>query len=164
MGRNLREGRVQSEAAVVHDTTHYPAFSSMQVVELPDSNAGTTSPRLGQKKSKKPKRKSHPKTTKSCRCKDRKSCRHPWVNADDGAGTVAKSTGLHWAHKASTLAFPGQEILLDAIAMSDAASHDSQSLKPHLERLFERHPDLERIVARVLDHGAADDQTLKKDL
>ena len=164
VARNLREGRVQSESALVHDTTHYPAFSSMQVVELPDPTAETAPPRQSQKTSKKHKRKSHPKTTKSCKCKDRKRCRHPWVNADDGAGTVAKSTGLHWAHKASTLAFPGQEILLDAVAMSDAASHDSQSLKPHLVRLFERHPDLENIVTRVLDDGAADDQTLKNDL
>lgn len=164
VARNLREGRVQSEAALVHDTTHYPAFSAMQVVELPDSTAETAPPRQSQKKSKpkKRKRKSHPKTTKSCKCKQRQSCRHPWVSADDGAGTVAKSTGLYWAHKASTLALPGQEILLDAVAMSDAASHDSRSLRPHLERLFERHPDLEGIVTRVLDDGAADDPTLKK--
>ena len=165
VGRNLREGRLQSESALVHDTTHYPAFSSMQVIALPESTAETPAPKQSQKRSKpKKKRKSHPKTTKSCRCKDRQSCRHPWVSADDGAGTVAKSTGLHWAHKASTLAFPGQEILLDAVAMSDAASHDSQSLEPHLERLFARHPDLARIVTRVLDDGAADDQTLKKHL
>jgi hypothetical protein len=30
---------------------------------------------------------------KSCRCKDWANCPHPWVSADDGAGTVVKSTG-----------------------------------------------------------------------
>lgn len=161
--RNLRERRVQSESTLVHDTTHYPAFSAMRVVDLPDSDDETASAKKKSKKNKK-KRKSHPKTTKSCRCKKRQTCRHPWINADDGAGTVAKSTGLHWAHKASTVAFPGQEILLDAVAMSDASSHDSQSLKPHLQRLFEHHPDLERMITRVLDDGAADDAGLKNDL
>jgi len=158
--RNLREGRLQSEPTLVHDTTHYPAFSTMRVVDLPDSDPETAGPTKRRKK----KRKSHPKTTKSCRCKNRMTCRHPWINADDGAGTVAKSTGLFWAHKASTLAFPGQEILLDAVAMTDAASHDSRSLQPHLQRLFQHHPDLEPIVTRVLDDGAADDAGLKDDL
>jgi hypothetical protein len=164
VARNLRESRVQSESTLVHDTTHYPAFSAMQVVELPESNKETASRKKSSKKPTKKKRKSHPKTTKLCRCKQRQTCRHPWVSADEGAGTVAKSTGLYWAHKASTLAFPGDEILLDAVAMSDAASHDSQSLKPHLQRLFQRHPDLKRTVIRILDDGAADDTDLKTDL
>ena len=117
------------------------------------------------KKAKKARKKSHPRTTKRCRCKDRQHCPHPWINADDGAGTVVKSTGkMYWAHKASTLCFPGQQVLLDAVAMSDAASHDSQSLVPHLNRLFQLHPDLKAVVGRVLDDGAADDQTLKQTL
>ena len=45
--------------------------------------------------------------------------------------------------------------------MSDAASHDSKSILPHLGRLFTRHPDLRGIIQRVLDDGAADDETLK---
>jgi hypothetical protein len=68
---------------------------------------------------------------------------------------------MYWAHKASTLCFPRQQVLLDAAAMSDAASHDSQSLLPHLERLFTRHPDLRGMIQRLLDDGAADDETLK---
>jgi hypothetical protein len=114
------------------------------------------------KKAKKKKRKSHPRTTKNCRCQDRDHCHHPWINADDGVGTVVKSTGrMYWGHKASTLGFPGQEVLLDAVAMSDAASHDSRSLLPHLNRLFQRHPDLKGLINRVLDDGAADDAKLK---
>jgi len=158
---NLLEDHVHSESTLVHDTTHYDAYSGMRVVALPDSEAKTRSPK---KQGKKKKRKSHPRTTKSCRCKERETCRHPWINADDGAGTVTKSNGMHWAHKASTLGFPGQEILLDAVAMSDAASHDSKSLEPHLQRLFDRHPNLRQIVTRVLDDGAADDVDLKNNL
>ena len=36
---------------------------------------------------------SHPKTTKSCKCPDWTNCPHPWVNADEGAGTVVKTNG-----------------------------------------------------------------------
>ena len=75
---------------------------------------------------------------------------------------MVKSTGkMYWAHKASTLSFAAQEILLDAVAVGDAASHDSQTLQPHLRRLFQRHPDLLQCVTRVLDDGAADDAQLK---
>jgi hypothetical protein len=235
---NLRDGTVQVESTLVHDTTHYLAYSSMQVIDLPDLPAcgegvpepaagdlttlvaeksverladgqgghATSVPELTQsaagsssaaakarsdslaaakaaqtpekpekatagnksakpsKKSKrsKKKRKSHPRTTKACRCKDRDHCDHEWINADDGVGTVVKSTGkMYWGHKASTLGFPRQEVLLDAVPMSDAASHDSQSLLPHLNRLFQRHPDLKGIINRVLDDGAADDAKLK---
>jgi len=202
---NLRDGIVQKESTLVHDTTHYHAYSSLQVIELPapaaseepaaaagDAVVSATAtavetfpagdgaaaksgappktpahPAAGQKKPKPPKkprnkRKSHPRTTKNCRCADRQHCDHAWINADDGAGTVVKSLGkMYWAHKASTLGFAGQEVLLDAVAMSDAASHDSQSLVPHLSRLFQQHPDLQGHVTRVLDDGAADDPQLK---
>ena len=267
---NLREGKVQAEPTLVHDTTHYHAYSGMKVMDLPDaaqqSNAPPETPpeasdkepsrekppteqkppvvvklngppvvvgrvkvarvpihQIGQppaandppvasapvaitatdttaagekaaktpaktattrsnskpvsngtsgsqtkkkkkkkKKTPKKKRKSHPRTTKNCRCADREHCGHDWINADAGAGTVVKSTGkMYWGHKASTLSFAGQEVLLDAVAMSDAASHDSKSLVPHLGRLFDRHPDLRGLVRRVLDDGAADDPQLK---
>jgi hypothetical protein len=237
---NLREGKINVEETLVHDTTHYHAFSSMRTVELPEvekkppapadkittvkvdgnpvvvgrvkvikvpvnqvgqqaatkpsepvvietavTETNVTSPtgitantpekaaaakangksaksRKSGSKAKKKKRKSHPRVTKNCRCKDRQHCDHAWINADLGAGTVVKSTGkMYWGHKASTLGFGEQEVLLDAVAMSDAASHDSQSLVPHLSRLFQRHPDLRKLVTRVLDDGAADDPQLK---
>jgi hypothetical protein len=124
----------------------------MNVIELPQPETSKAEPKT----------KSHPKTTKNCRCKDRSHCPHPWENADDGAGTVVKSGGkMYWAHKASTLALPGQGVLLDAVAMSDAASHDSNSVVPHLFRLFGLYPHLEAVVNRVLDDSAADDQPLK---
>jgi hypothetical protein len=261
---NLRQGRIQSEATLVHDTTHYHAWSEMKVIDLPEADpsptptgdkttADKTAPAAGgakvtvplggppvavgrvevarvpvdqigkptavnrsasdsppvaeaaantaaarenttktarktavsatggtstgngkprgrraqktnkaSKAQKKKQRKSHPRTTKNCRCQDRQHCDHPWVSADEGAGTVVKSTGkMYWGHKASTLSFADQEVLLDAVAMSDAASHDSKSLVPHLSRLFDRHPDLRGRVTRVLDDGAADDPQLK---
>jgi hypothetical protein len=174
---NLRSGVVRTESTVVHDTTHYHAYSAMKVVELDPTDAQETDGQAADaqakesgskakpkkpKKSRKKKRKSHPRTTKNCRCADRQRCDHPWINADEGAGTVVKSTGkMYWAHKASTLSFANQEVLLDAVALNDAASHDSQSLVPHLGRLFARHPDLRSVVTRVLDDGAADDAQLK---
>ena len=89
---NLRSGTMQAESTVVHDTTHYHAYSAI----------------------------------KNCRCARREHCDHSWINADEGAGTVVKSTGkMYWAHKASTLCFADQEVLLDAVALHDAASHDS---------------------------------------
>jgi hypothetical protein len=157
---NIREGNIKMESTLVHDTTHYHAYSSIQVIELPERSTAVKKSKPS-KKSKK-KRKSHPRTTKACRCSDRHHCDHEWVSADEGAGTVVKSTGkMYWAHKASTLGFAAQEVLLDAAAISDAASHDSQSLAPHLSRLFERHPDLKGLIMRVLDDGAADDAKLK---
>jgi len=227
---NLREGKIQTEATLVHDTTHYHAYSAMQVVELPEAaqesspptgksittvktdgkpvavarvevarvpvnqigeptavkdsptdspsgattetdkpvatrkkaekQAKTTTGKSGKKGQKK--RKSHPRVTKNCRCQDRRHCDHAWISADAGAGTVVKSANkMYWGHKASTLCFADQEVLLDAVAMSDAASHDSQSLVPHLSRLFKRHPDLQELVTRVLDDSAADDSSLK---
>ncbi len=41
------------------------------------------------------------------------------------------------------------------------AATASRSLTLHLQRLFERHPDLKGLITRVLDDGAADDAELK---
>jgi hypothetical protein len=184
VAKNLKEGFIKMESTLVHDTTHYHAFSSMQVVDLPEdeqkpvsndvkpdeakrdaSNPTTTKQQKKgqqQRNKKQKKRKSQPKTTKSCKCLDRANCPHPWINADEGAGTVVKSTGkMYWGHKASTISLAGQEVLLDAVAMTDAASHDSQSLEGHVARVFELYPDLKPAITRILDDGAADDQALK---
>jgi hypothetical protein len=148
---NLASGKLRAGPTLVHDTTHHEAHSRRSAVVLaPEKEGG------------KPRRKSHPRTTKNCRCKERGGCPHPWISADPGAGTVVKTGGvMHWAHKASTLCFAGQEMLLDAVAMTDAASHDSRSVEPHLARLFERLPQLKAAATRLLDDGAADDKDLK---
>ena len=168
---NLREGVVTVGITVVHDTTHYPARSAMTAVEVP-APAQAPAPQKGHKPRRLKKgqrqagqavrRKSHPRTIKTCRCAEPESCPHPWVSADQGAGTVCKSGGKrYWAHKASTIGVPGQEVLLDAVAMSDAAAHDSTSLEAHLERLFGDFPELEEKIEWVLDDAAADDEGLK---
>lgn len=149
--RNLESGKLRTAQTLVHDTTHLEAHSQRTAVELPSEKEGG-----------KPRKKSHPRTTKNCRCKEREHCRHPWISADPGAGTVVKTGGvMHWAHKVSTVCFAGQEILLDAVAMTDAATHDSKSVLPHLARVFTRFPELQGVVARLLDDGAADDKDLK---
>lgn len=156
---NLRSATVEVGVTLVHDTTHYPARSAMTAVELPSA------PNQEPKPDKPARRKSHPRTIKTCRCPERKRCPHPWVSADPGAGTVSKSGGKrYWAHKASTIGIPGQEVLLDAVAMSDAASHDSTSLEAHLERVFRDFPELRGKIEWVLDDAAADDEELKRRL
>lgn len=153
VARNLKSGWIKPESNIVHDTTHYTAYSGMHTVSLAVVGGDQT------------KKKSVAATTKKCRCKNRHICPHEWVSADDGAGTVTKSTSKqYWAHKASTIGLPEQQILLDAVAMSDAASHDSQGLVPHLARLFARYPELRPTVKRVLDDGAADDAALKAEV
>jgi len=190
---NLKAKVFEVRSTVVHDTTHYGAGSALATVEVPEPRSdqeadtvdaqGRASPRAAERESvakkgaknrkakrkakeKKRRRKSHPKATKNCRCEDRSTCRHEWVSNDSGAGTVVKAGGKkYWAHKASTLCFAGQEgVLLDARAMTDAASHDSKSVVPHLADLFERHPELQGQVDRLLDDSAADDAALKAEL
>jgi len=152
--RNLEQGRIEARATLVHDTTHFEANSSFKIAKAPDGN---------EEGNHQDRSKSQSRATKRCRCQDRDTCAHEWTLADDGAGTVVKQRGkMVWAHKASTLCFEGSEVLLQAVAMSDAASHDSKSLVPHLEKLFEVHPDLQAKVTRVLDDGALDDAAIKK--
>lgn len=166
--RNLREGVVEVERRLVHDTTHYEAFSAMTTVELPTATPQTAPKRKARRAKKgarsaaRKRRKSQSRTIKTCRCADREHCPHAWQLADAGAGTVVKAGGkMYWAHKASTLVFPEQGVLLDALAMQDAASHDSTSLLAHVERVFEEHPGLEGRIDKLLDDRAADDRTLK---
>ena len=150
--RNLESGKIVPERKLVHDTTHYKAFSSMHTVHKEETDGSVV-------------KKSQSATTKNCRCPDRHNCPHAWVSADVGAGTVTKTGGqMHWAHKTSTLGLVEQSILIDAIAMTDAASHDSTSLVPQLARVFELYPELKSEAKIVLDDGAADDEGLKRQI
>jgi hypothetical protein len=161
---SVAETAVPTDKATTSTENTTTAWEKPQATQAKSSSAKKVKAKSSAKKTKtkKKKRKSHPRTTKNCRCPDREHCDHEWVSADLGAGTVVKSPGrMYWGHKASTLGLAHQEILLDAVAMSDAASHDSQSLVPHLDRLFQRHPDLRGHVKRLLDDGAADDAKLK---
>jgi hypothetical protein len=116
---------------------------------------------------KQTKLKSHPKTIKRCRCKERTACPHPWVSADPGAATVVKSRRAgqnrqYWAHKAAVLGTGGPRgVPLDAVAMTDGASHDSTALVPQLERVFLAHPILRNKFDTILADMAMDDLELK---
>jgi hypothetical protein len=67
---------------------------------------------------------------------------------------------MYWAHKASMLALPRQGVPLDAVAVTDAASHDSHTLEPSLRRLFDNLPLTRDWFDYVLDDGAAYDLDL----
>lgn len=159
--RNIEDGVVEVEKELVHDTTHYEAFSAMEVVEHEGPSAPAprqTSPRADRRRAKK----SQSRTTKRCRCAIRDDCPHPWVLADDGAGTVVKQHGkMYWAHKAAVVAFPRQGVPLDAVAVTDAASHDGKTLRPHLARLLENLPRIKGGVESVLADMAYDDAAEK---
>lgn len=147
---NLNNGVIKKENELVGDTTHYHAHSNFETVNYTDA-AG------------KPAKKSQSKVTKTCRCDDHATCKHDWTLNDDGAGTVVKSsTKMYWAHKASVIGFPGQGVALDAVAITDASSHDGQTFFPHVEKIFEHYPEISASVDRVLYDSACDDSQLKE--
>jgi hypothetical protein len=57
---------------------------------------------------------------------------------------------------------PEQGVAIDAIAVSDAATHDGQTLFPHVEKVLGDHPDLAQSVRRVRYDRACDDAPLKR--
>jgi len=146
---NIKQGIIKEEKELVGDTTHYHAFSSFETLTYIDENG-------------KEQRKSQSKTTKNCRCQDKDNCRHPWQLADDGAGTIVKAHNKYiWGHKASILGLPMQGIPLDAIAVADAATHDGETLYPHVVRLFAQYPQVRAWIEKVLYDSACDSQPLK---
>lgn len=112
------------------------------------------------------KTKSQSRVVKACRCPNRPECHHRWELSDPGAGTVVKggegAKKRYWAHKAAVLSTGPDGIPLDAVAMSDAATHDSAALVPHLDRLFTTYPELAGQFANVLADCAWDDVALKQ--
>lgn len=149
VAQNIREEVIRKESRIVGDTTHYNAFSGFETVIYEDEKG-------------KEKKKSQSKVTKKCRCEDRENCCHPWELSDDGAGTIVKSTTkIIWGHKASIIGLPGQEIPLDAAAVSDAATYDGQTFFPHTVRLFEDFPEVRPWIDTALYDAACCDQGLK---
>jgi hypothetical protein len=70
-------------------------------------------------------------------------------------------TKMYWAHKASVIGLPGQGIAIDAVAITDAATHDGKTFLPHAKDVFERYPELTTPVERVLYDSACDDAELR---
>jgi hypothetical protein len=148
--KNIEAGIIGKENELVGDTTHYHAYSSFKTVRYVDEKG-------------KEHVKSQCKVTKHCHCEDKESCRHPWELADEGAGTIVKSNHkMIWGHKASVLGLPRQGIPLDAVAIADGATHDGETLFPHVDRLFESLPMLIEWIDTVLYDSACDDRTLKE--
>ena len=146
---NLENNVIAIENELVGDTTHYHAFSGFETVTYEDEKG-------------KEKKKSQSKLTKNCRCLDPVNCQHPYILADDGAGTIVKAGNKYiWGHKASVPGFPAQGIPLDAAAVADAATFDGATLYPHVESLFTHFPEIEDNIDRILYDSACDDQKLK---
>lgn len=146
---NIQNDIIHKENELVGDTTHYHARSGFKTIIYTDEK-------------EKENKKSQSKTTKNCRCHDKENCPHPWELADDGAGTIVKAHNKFiWGHKASILGLPIQGIPLDAVAVSDAATYDGKTFFPHIERLFDRLPEIQPWIKRVLYDSACDDQNLK---
>jgi hypothetical protein len=136
----------------VGDTSHYHAYSNFETVKYQDDK--------GQEH-----KKSQSKVTKRCQCDDKEHCEHKWELADDGAGTIVKSsTKMYWGHKASIIGLPKQGIPLDAAAVADGSTHDSRTLLPHLERLYDNLPEVRQWTKKVLYDSACDDKQLKQTL
>jgi hypothetical protein len=147
---NLATGVIRPEKELVGDTTHYHAYSSFETVHYEDDKGNE-------------KKKSQSKLTKTCRCEDWQTCPHEWELRDEGAGTIVKSgKKMIWGHKASIIGLPEQGIAIDAVAVSDAATHDGQTFFPHVEKVLADHPDLAQSVRRVLYDSACDDAPLKQ--
>lgn len=146
-----RVGRCPKKEATVSTRKAGPAGGSptSQQAATPDAK-------------KAPKRKSQSRTIKNCRCPDPESCEHEWVLSDPGAGTVVKGGRVggkrkYWAHKAAVLSTAPDGIPLDAVAMTDAASHDGTALVPQLRSVFATYPELKGKFDTVLADTAMDD-------
>jgi hypothetical protein len=146
---NIQTGVIKKEIELVGDTTHYHAYSGFETLSYEDDKGNI-------------KKKSQSRTTKGCRCDEWSTCPHEWELCDDGAGTVVKSrTKMYWAHKASVIGLPKQGIAIDAVAITDAATHDGQTFLPHVKDVYERYPQLTDSVERVLYDSACDDADLR---
>ena len=149
--RNIVSGIIKVENELVGDTTHYYGYSNFETVKYKDEKG-------------KVQKKSQSRMTKTCGCEDKTQCLCSWELTDDGAGTIVKSNmKMYWGHKGCILGFPCQGIPLDAVAASDSAGHDSRTLFPHVERLFEFLPEIAGRIKRVLYDSACDDKDLKKE-
>ncbi len=147
---NFAAGVIKPEEELVGDTTHYHAYSSFETVPYRDEKG-------------KEGKKSQSKTTKACRCADWENCPHPWGLRDEGAGTIVKGgKKMIWGHKASVIGLPRQGVAIDAIAVSDAATHDGQTFFPHVEKVLDDQPTLKESIKRVLYDSACDDAPLKR--
>ena len=149
---NIKTDIIKKEEVLVHDTTHYHGYSAFITLEYVNEKGKTV-------------KKSQCKATKVCGCSDKRNCSHEWILTDDGCGTVVKSNGkMYWAHKAAIMSLANQGIVLDATAVSDAATNDGQTFYEHIERLFVDYPKLRDWISHALADAAYDDKDIRKKL
>jgi len=149
---NITTGVIKKEEILVHDTTHYHGYSEFVTIEYVNEKGKIV-------------KKSQCKATKICGCADKQNCSHEWVLTDDGCGTVVKSNGrMYWAHKAAIMSLANQGVVLDAVAVADAATNDGQTFYEHIVRLFEDYPELQDWISHALADAAYDDKTIRKKL
>jgi len=147
---NFNQNIIYPEKDLVHDTTHHFAFSGFETVEYTDEKG-------------KERKKSQSHVTKKCSCQHKEDCQHAWELSGDGAGTVVKKHNVyHWAHKASIIGLPEQAIPIINQAMTDGASHDSNSIIESLDILKKHFPEVAKTAKNLLDDSAADDPKLKR--
>jgi hypothetical protein len=148
---NIKNEVIKIEDKVVGDTTHYHAYAQFEVVKSKDENGKEI-------------KKSQSKVTKNCRCENQEDCEHEYVLTDDGAGTIVKSgPKMYFGHKASVIGFPDQGVALDAIALSDGATHDGQTFFPHVKDLFDKLPIIQPHIKSALYDSACCHDQLKAD-
>lgn len=158
--------RYEAKKAKRHGTTRKKKASTQGARKQDASTTGAPLP-TSSSTNEKPKRKSQSRTIKNCRCAAPESCKHPWRLSDSGAGTVVKGGRLggkrkYWAHKAAVVCTAPAGIPLDAVAMTDAASHDGTALVPQLRSLFATYPELKGKFDAVLADTAMDDAQAKQ--
>ena len=147
---NLSNGVIAMENEMVGDTTHFHAYSTFETVHFEDEKG-------------KAGKKSQSRLTKNCHCENWESCSHEWILRDEGAGTIVKSASkMYWGHKASIIGLPEQGVIIDAMAISDAATHDGKTFFPHVKKALEDYPTLKESIHRVLYDSACDDANLKQ--
>jgi hypothetical protein len=133
------------------------AYQARKANKRATGQLGAKEPKPVAAEPKKPDRKSQSRTVKKCHCAEKAKCPHPYELSDPGAGTVVKGAGkkrMIWAHKVSVLATVPEGIPLDVAVATDAASHDSTTLVPHLQRFFSTHLELKgQFGALDLDSG-----------
>lgn len=148
---NFDTGVIEAESNLALDTTHIEANSHCANVIPMDAAS---------EEGKEPKQRKVPNVRKDCSCgkEQWEACEHPWRPTDEGAAVVVKSPSrIYWAHKISVASFGNSEIPIGVRVLDYAASHDKNTLVPHLEEIQHNLPDLLSQLKNVLADSAYHD-------
>lgn len=139
VSENIEKGKVELEDTLSFDTTHIKANSHCANVTPEDTGSSASSSEKKQKQRKVP----IPRKTCSCGKSSWETCEHDWEPTDPGAAVVVKGpTRVYWAHKVSVVTFGESEVPIDGRVLSYAATHDGETLIPHLDELAKTFPNV----------------------